>query len=399
MGLSDQQDTTSATAPAGSEALAGDQPAAAVEQIATTAPLSGVEVEAAGTLVPAPPPEVELPWGLVGGSGLALLVLLGGGVAALRGRKKRRVSARKPIRKAPEGLAGILGSALTLTKAALQGRFDDLFGEGEADEAFYDELEEVLLSADVGMPTTQALLDRLREHPGEELPILRERLQGAIRDMLQVVAAPLVPQPAEGLRVILVVGVNGSGKTTTIGKLAARFRDEGHKVMMAAADTYRAAAGEQLTVWAERSGADIVAHQEGADPGAVTYDALQAATARGCDVVIVDTAGRLQTRKPLMQQLSKIERVIKKVVPDGPHETLLVVDGTMGQNAISQAQLFHEATPLTGVVVTKLDGTAKGGMILTVAAEMKLPVKLIGIGEKVSDLKDFDVAAFVEALT
>jgi fused signal recognition particle receptor len=198
--------------------------------------------------------------------------------------------------------------------------------------------------------------------------------------------------------VFLVVGVNGSGKTTTIGKLASRLVGEGHKVLLAAADTYRAAAADQLGIWAQRAGADLVRHDEGADPGAVTYDAMQAAVARKVDVVLVDTAGRLQTRKPLMDQLAKIRRVIQKVVPDGPHGTLLVIDGTMGQNAMSQARQFNDVTPLTGVAVTKLDGTAKGGVLLAVADEMKLPIQLIGVGEQVADLRDFEPEAFVDAV-
>jgi fused signal recognition particle receptor len=216
------------------------------------------------------------------------------------------------------------------------------------------------------------------------------------------VLGPAVPPLApDGRRpfVVLVVGVNGSGKTTTIGKLAARFGREGHKVLLAAGDTFRAAAADQLAIWAERAGADIVRHDEGADPGAVVFDALTAAKARGADVVIIDTAGRLQTKKPLMEQLGKVRRVIDKVVPGAPHETLLVVDGTTGQNAVSQAHAFHAATPLTGVVVTKLDGTAKGGVVLAIGAELGLPVRLVGIGEKVEDLRDFDASAFVDALT
>ena len=197
---------------------------------------------------------------------------------------------------------------------------------------------------------------------------------------------------------ILVVGVNGSGKTTTIGKLAHRYREQGKRVMLAAGDTYRAAAAEQLQVWAERTGADFARLDEGADPGAVVFQALERAESGGHDVVIIDTAGRLQTRKPLMEQLSKVRRVIQKRVPSGPHETLLVLDGTMGQNGMSQATLFHEATPLTGVVVTKLDGTAKGGMVLAIASELKLPVKLVGLGEQAADLRDFEPEAFVEAL-
>jgi fused signal recognition particle receptor len=196
----------------------------------------------------------------------------------------------------------------------------------------------------------------------------------------------------------LVVGVNGSGKTTTIGKLAHRFKAAGKKVMLAAGDTYRAAAAEQLEVWANRAEVAIVKQESGADPGAVIYAALESAISKDMDVVIIDTAGRLQTKKPLMEQLKKINRVIQKHVPDGPHETLLVLDGTMGQNGLSQAKLFNEATPLTGAVVTKLDGTAKGGMVLTLCSELEIPVKLIGIGEQMLDLRDFEAQAFVDAL-
>ncbi len=297
-----------------------------------------------------------------------------------------------------EGLSMRLSAVLGRSRAALQERFDTLFGREKVDDALFEELEEALITADVGLPTTERLLQPLRDRAGEEPAALREALREEIRSLLTGIAAPLGPPPADPPWVILVVGVNGSGKTTTIGKLAARFTAEGKEVLLAASDTYRAAATEQLSVWAERAGADIVAHGEGADPGAVAYDALQAAKARGADVVIVDTAGRLQTRKPLMQQLAKIRRVLDKVVPGAPHETLLVVDGTMGQNALSQTRLFDEATPLTGVVVAKLDGTAKGGMILTIAAEVGLPVKLIGIGERVEDLREFEVDAFVDVL-
>lgn len=300
-----------------------------------------------------------------------------------------------------EGLAGLLRSALGRSRAALQERFDTLFGRNQIDEQLFEDLEETLLSADVGVHTTDAILAELREHARADevdAAVLREALRNAIRTRLEGVAGALERPTDAKPWVILVVGVNGSGKTTTIGKLAARFKAQGMQVMLAAADTYRAAAADQLSVWADRAGADIVKREPGTDPGAVVYDALQAATARGHDVVLVDTAGRLQTAKPLMEQLTKIRRVIGKVCPDGPHETLLVLDGTMGQNGLSQARLFHEATPLTGAAVTKLDGTAKGGMVLTLAAEMDLPIRLIGIGEQIDDLKDFDADAFVEAL-
>jgi fused signal recognition particle receptor len=300
-----------------------------------------------------------------------------------------------------DGVVARLRAALFRSREALQGRFDQLFGSRPVDESLFDELEVALLSADVGMPTTVRLLEPLRKlvAQGERDPDhLRAALRDGMKSVLSAAPASLAPVVSEGPWIILVVGVNGSGKTTTIGKLASQLTQRGRRVMLAAGDTFRAAASEQLQVWAERAGADIVSHREGADPGAVVFDALQAARARGHDVVIVDTAGRLQTRKPLMDQLTKIRRVIDKVIPGGPHETLLVLDGTMGQNALSQARLFHEATPLTGLVLTKLDGTAKGGMVLTLACELALPVQWIGIGEKLEDLRPFDADAFVRAL-
>jgi len=289
-------------------------------------------------------------------------------------------------------------SALGKSRAALQDRFDALLGR-TVDDSALDELEEVLLLADVGVNTTTELVEDLRGalKEGVEGPELRTRLKDGIRRRLVAVHEPM-GTPGDGLFVVLVVGVNGSGKTTTIGKLASRYRDEGHRVLLAAADTYRAAAADQLAIWGERAGADVARLDEGADPGAVVYQAMERAVAQNYDVVIVDTAGRLQTSKPLMEELSKLRRVIGKHCEDAPHETLLVLDGTMGQNGLSQAALFDKATPLSGVVVTKLDGTAKGGMILTISAEMSLPVKLIGMGEGVDDLRDFEPEAFVDVL-
>lgn len=344
-----------------------------------------------------------------GAGGVGLLVVLGAALLLLRRRAAAtvvddetalEVSGEIQEESVSEGLLPFLTSALSRSRDALQGRFDDLFSR-PVDESVLEELEEVLIMADIGVTTAERILGRLREQmkSGDVDPAsLREVLRQHIRDLLVSVAAPLGPRPAEGLWVILVVGVNGSGKTTTIGKLAAKLKGEGLRVLLAAADTYRAAAAEQLAVWAERAEVGLVSHEPGSDPGAVVYDALAAAKAREMDVVIIDTAGRLQTRKPLMEQLSKICRVVQKQVPSGPHETLLVVDGTMGQNALSQTALFNEATPLTGVVVTKLDGTAKGGMVVTIASEMQLPVKLIGLGEQIGDLREFEAAAFVELL-
>jgi fused signal recognition particle receptor len=335
---------------------------------------------------------------------LAFLIgLVGSGLIALRAQKppippRDMTTPAPPV--AEETVVGRLRQALARSREALQGRLDPLFSRSTGNEALFEDLETTLLSADVGIATTTRLVERLRaevasgKSEGDHLRhVLREEMRALLERGERSLAAP-----ATRPWVILVVGVNGSGKTTSIGKLAANLRREGKRVLLAAADTFRAAAIEQLTIWAERAEVDIVAHQEGADPGAVVYDALQAAIARGHDVVIIDTAGRLQTKKPLMEELSKVRRVVDKVVPGGPHETLLVVDGTMGQNALSQAKLFNEATPLTGVVVTKLDGTAKGGMVVTLAAEVGIPVKLIGIGEMIEDLRPFDPAAFVEAL-
>jgi len=299
----------------------------------------------------------------------------------------------------PVGIFSRFRDALQRTRGALQGRLDAIFAR-EVDATLFEDLEEALFTSDVGIETAGRIIESVRSaaSSGEASPeSLRAAMKGEMRTILAGVDASW-SAPEDGPWVILVVGVNGSGKTTTIGKLAARLRRSGKSVLLAAGDTYRAAAAEQLTIWSQRAEVDIVAHDEGADPGAVVYDAMSAATQRGTDVVIVDTAGRLQTQKPLMEQLAKIRRVIQKRVPEGPHETLLVLDGTIGQNGLSQAKKFNEATPLTGVAITKLDGTAKGGMILTVAAELGLPVKLVGIGEQIDDLKDFDAEAFVDAL-
>jgi fused signal recognition particle receptor len=294
-------------------------------------------------------------------------------------------------------ILSMLQNALARSREALRSSLDRVFGR-PVDPASYEQLEEALLQADVGVKTTEALIGTVRtaaaKDPDPEN--LRGVLKGEMKRMLGAVHAPLAV--GDGLWVVLVVGVNGSGKTTTIGKLAARFKAEGRKVLLAAGDTFRAAAEQQLGVWADRAGVDVVALDEGADPGAVAFTAVERARKEGHDVVIVDTAGRLQTRKPLMEQLGKVRRVLDKACTGAPQETLLVLDGTMGQNALSQARLFNEVTPVTGVVVTKLDGTAKGGMVLAIATELGLPVKLVGLGEKVGDLRDFDPDAFVDAL-
>jgi fused signal recognition particle receptor len=265
---------------------------------------------------------------------------------------------------------------------------------------FWDELEETLILADFGVPTTAKIITGLQTVAKQEdwkttdLAIARFR-----KDVQRFLTLPnaeldLDAKPA----VLLVVGVNGSGKTTTIGKLAARLQKAGKRVVLVAADTFRAAAAEQLAVWAERSGSAIVRGAEGADPASVVFDGMRAARARGFDVVIVDTAGRLQTKANLMEELKKMRRVIEREMGGPPAETLLVVDGTSGQNAISQAKLFHAATQLTGIVITKLDSTAKGGVLVAIVDELEVPIKLVGLGEGVDDLRDFSPAEFVDAL-
>ena len=368
----------------------------------------------------APDAHVEVPSGPVAdsgapvaqwvGAGLLAVILAGAVLAVLRKSAPQlalpsTMGSPQPVEDTPapisdSGLVSRFREALTRTGAALRDQFDGLFGR-PIDEQLFEDLEEVLLVADVGMPTANRIIEKVRaaaSDPDPQPEVLREAMRSEMRSILDGVHAPLLPHSCEPW-VVLVVGVNGSGKTTTIGKLAARYRAEGKSVLVAAGDTYRAAATEQLAVWAERSGAEIVKGKDGSDPGAVVYDALTAAKARDHDVVLVDTAGRLQTAKPLMDQLAKIRRVIGKVVPTAPHETLLVVDGTIGQNAMSQAKLFNEATPLSGVVITKLDGTAKGGMILALASEMRLSVKLVGVGEQIDDLRDFDSDVFIDAVS
>lgn len=264
------------------------------------------------------------------------------------------------------------------------------------DGQVWGSLEELLIRADVGPSTARRIVADLRERyrPGEDPA---ELLAAEVRSVLEGEDAAM-RLPEDRLAIVLVVGVNGSGKTTTIGKLAARLRADGKRVALAGSDTYRAAASEQLEVWAERAGAQLITQARGADPGAVTFDAVKAAEARGMDVLIVDTAGRLHTKVPLMDELRKVRRVIEKAAGRGPDETLLVLDATTGQNGIAQARAFTEAVDVTGVALTKLDGTAKGGIVLAVRELLGVPVKLIGVGEGLQDLEPFDAAAFAERL-
>ena len=296
-----------------------------------------------------------------------------------------------------------LTAGLSRTRSALSASLDAVFARGQLDEEAFEALEEALISADVGVKVAMKLTAALREQAkrgGLDGPdALRDALRLQIIELLEAHRTDMATGPAEGPLVILVVGINGGGKTTTIGKLAARYKRAGKKVLLGAGDTFRAGAIQQLRIWAEeRAGVDIVAHDEGADAAAVLFDAIRAGKARGHDVVICDTAGRLQSPGPLMDELSKVARVLGKARDGAPDEVLLVLDATIGQNALSQARLFGEAVGVTGIVLTKLDGTAKGGVVIAVSEEMGLPVKFVGVGEQVDDLRPFDPTAFATAL-
>ena len=278
-----------------------------------------------------------------------------------------------------------------------------VLARGGVSQGSLEQLEELLLSADFGVPTTLRLVSEVERRALRGLIKTQDEFLGALRDGVESAlrsgnSDPALLTAAAGPTVILIVGVNGAGKTTFVGKLAARLQRQGHRVLVAAADTFRAGAVDQLRIWAERAGADFVSARPGADPAAVAFDALDAAAARGADIVLVDTAGRLHTSDGLMQELRKVARVIAKRDPDAPHETLLVLDGNIGQNAIAQGRMFTAAVPITGLVVTKIDGTARGGVTLAVHEALDVPVKFIGTGEGVDDLEPFDAARFAAEL-
>ncbi len=307
--------------------------------------------------------------------------------------KKEKESLDQGLEKTKEGFLGKIARAVA--------------GKSTVDEEVLDNLEEALVSADVGIETTVALIERIQERVARDKYIntseLNSILQGELEDML--VDAPAdtnysgfdLPAGKKPF-VIMVVGVNGVGKTTTIGKLAHHFKAAGKSVMLGAADTFRAAAVDQLTIWSERTGVPIVKKEMGSDPASVAFDAVNSAVAKGVDVLIIDTAGRLHTKTHLMEELSKIKRVVQKVIPEAPHDVLLVLDGSTGQNALEQARHFTVATDVTGLVITKLDGTAKGGVVLAIAHQFRIPVKFIGVGEKVEDLLVFQKHEFVDSL-
>ena len=298
------------------------------------------------------------------------------------------------------GIIQKIADGLRKTKDFFLGRLQKILNSFTViDEELFDQLEETMIMSDIGVETSEEICDRLRKKIKErgitDPKMIMELIQEIIGEIMgDDTGLDLTVSPA----VIMVIGVNGAGKTTTIGKMCHQFKKEKKKVLVAAADTFRAAAIDQLQVWTERAGVDIVKHAEGSDPGAVVYDALDAAQARNCDVVIIDTAGRLHNKKNLMEELAKINRIIDKKAPDSSREVLLVLDATTGQNAVSQAKLFSETAPITGIVLTKLDGTAKGGIVISIKNELGIPVKLIGVGEKIDDLQPFNSRDFVTAL-
>lgn len=293
-----------------------------------------------------------------------------------------------------------LKNGLFKTKSAIVGKIDALFKTfRKVDEELFDELEELLITADIGVNTTEEILDELREHVKENKIKEADEVKDALLDILRGLIGEHEPlnlstKPA----VVLIVGVNGVGKTTSIGKIAKELKSQGKKVVVAAADTFRAAAAEQLSVWCDRAGVDIIKQGAGADPAAVVFDAIGAVKSRNADVLIIDTAGRLHNKKNLMDELAKIDRVIARELPESAKETLLVLDATTGQNAVLQAREFKEASKLTGLILTKLDGTAKGGIILSIKRELGIPVKFIGVGEQIDDMKPFDAKEFAAAL-
>ena len=299
-----------------------------------------------------------------------------------------------------------LREKIARTKSSFVGRLAEAIRlRGKVDEELMEELEDILLKSDTGIEMTSLIIDRLRDEIKVHKYSEAEQVQDALQKIMSDILLADYPEAEDFYQdvtakpfVIFFLGVNGVGKTTTIGKVASRYRQLGKSVMIIAGDTFRAAAIEQLEIWSTRAGAEIIKSQQGADPSAIVYDGIQSALAKKTDIVLIDTAGRQHTKSNLMQELSKMIRTIKKVMPEAPHETLLVLDATTGQNAISQATTFHEIANLTGLVLSKLDGTAKGGIILNIKHALGIPVKLIGVGEQIDDLQPFDPPAFVEAM-
>jgi len=308
----------------------------------------------------------------------------------------------KPARKT--GFFSRLAERLSRTRESFTNQLDQLlYGKKEIDRELFDQLEELLITADLGYATTQEILDTARrrvKHEDTDNPtVLREAIRDKMLDYLTHAEQKAdLARPQSGPFVIMAVGVNGVGKTTTIGKIAHKFTNAGYSVLLVAADTFRAAAVSQLKIWGERGGIHVMAKDDGSDPSAVVFDALAHAAAKNYDVVLIDTAGRLHTQQHLMEELKKIKRVMAKKLPGAPHEVLLVLDATTGQNAIAQARIFNEAVGVTGIALTKLDGTAKGGIVINVSKELGVPIRFIGVGEQLADLRDFDAKEFIDAL-
>ena len=291
-----------------------------------------------------------------------------------------------------------LKNRLSRTRRNLSDGFEKAFaGKKKLDEDALEELEELLITSDIGVQTTLTLMERIANAKVADAAEVKQILKEEILSILKTLS-PVQATKKHTPHVILVVGVNGVGKTTTIGKIAASLNSSGEKVLIAAADTFRAAAVEQLMIWAQKAGAEFIKHKENADPAAVAFDAVAAAKARGCDIVLIDTAGRLHTKVNLMEELKKIKRTVAKQIQGAPHEVMLVLDATTGQNALSQAKLFNEALAVTGLALTKLDGTAKGGIVIAICSSLNIPLQYIGIGEKIEDLRPFDAEQFIDAL-
>jgi len=307
----------------------------------------------------------------------------------------------EPLPDAKQEKAGYfkrLRKRLSKTRNSLSSGFDRVFaGKKKIDDDVLEQLEELLITSDIGVQTTMELIKRLSKAKVADVSEVKQILKDETLSILGS-QAPVADEAQTKPHVVLVVGVNGVGKTTTIGKIAASARASGKKVLIGAADTFRAAAVEQLAIWAERADAEFVRHRENADPAAVAFDAVAAATARGCDIVLIDTAGRLHTKVNLMEELKKIKRTVSKQLEGAPHEILLVLDATTGQNALSQAQLFDEALDLTGLALTKLDGTAKGGIVISICSSLNIPLQYIEVGEQIDDLRPFDAEQFIDAL-
>lgn len=305
------------------------------------------------------------------------------------------------MEKEKKGFFGRLAAGLSKTRDNIVSGMDAIFGGfSSIDDEFYEEIEETLIMGDLGVKATEEIIDNLKEKVKEnrmkDPKACRQLLIDSIKEQMRVEQTAY--RFEEETSVVLVVGVNGVGKTTTVGKLAGKLKDEGKKVVIAAADTFRAAAGDQLLQWANRAGVEMIGGQEGADPASVIFDAVSSAKSRGADVLLCDTAGRLHNKKNLMEELRKMNRIIDREFPDAHRETLVVLDSTTGQNAIAQAKQFGDVTDLTGIVLTKMDGTAKGGIAVAICSELKIPVKYIGVGESIDDLQKFDADEFVDAL-